>query len=231
MDLKKGFIISTNKYKDNDLIVNLLCEDEIISFKAISLNNMNKSLINDLQCLSFGEFELYKGGLKNYTLRNCKIFYSLYKEVFSSREYLFPYEYIKEVIKKVPPQDDLLKSFKLLDLTISHIIQHKEDILKILILFIAFYLRFSGFSISELIENRVFNILSKHYSSLNSQIEFKQLRDTFLNVYNSLFNKRYILAKQDILKVDDKYLLIVFNDLNEIFEQLNVITINSLNLF
>ena len=78
MEVYNGIIISTSVYKDNNLIVNLLTQNSIVTFEVLSLHNKNRYLINDIQVLNYGEFELYKGNTKYFKLKACKIEKSLY---------------------------------------------------------------------------------------------------------------------------------------------------------
>lgn len=232
MDIKKGIIISTSQYKDKNLICNLLLESEIISFEVISYFNSKKGFTNDIQILNYGEFELYKGPTSYYKLKSCKIEKSLYSNIFENKDNLISYEYIKEIVTKIPPIDYYFKYFKLINLTSEKLINDSKNRIKYLTIFISFYLRFIGYSISNFLElevNKAVQEYTKKYGevvTINSSIF-----NLFSSLYNSLFNKRYLDALDAVSKCDDKLVFIVFGQISLIFSRLSNITINSLNLF
>lgn len=232
MELKKGIIISANPYKDKNLICNLLLENEIISFEVISFFNSKKGYTNDIQILNYGEFELYKGPTAYYKLKNYKIENSLYNLVYSDNDYLIAYEFLKEVISKVPPIDEFFKYSKLIQLTVEEIISDKNKYISYLTLFIAFYLRFTGYSIINVLEQEI-NMVLNDYKNEYGEIVNKnsEIYNNFLNLYEKLFNSKYLIALEFIKKCDEKLILIVFKRISLIFAQLNNIKINSLNFF
>lgn len=227
MEIVSGFVLSVNQYKDYDAIINVLTKDLVVSFEAVSLFKTNKKFINDLQVFSAGEFELYKGKTSNFKLKNCKINLSLYQETFKNKELLFPYEFIKEVIIKNPPIDDLEKFYILFDITSQFLIKDYTNSIVYLILFISFYLKLSGFSISNTIDqltNLVINKNKKIFSNYNK--DYKIISD----IFEALFNKRYKDSLKFIKNYDQKYLLIVFKSVTEYFERLCEVKINSIDL-
>lgn len=232
MELKKGIIISANPYKDKNLICNLLLENEIISFEVISFFNSKKGYTNDIQILNYGEFELYKGPTAYYKLKNYKIENSLYNLVYSDNDYLIAYEFLKEVISKVPPIDEFFKHSKLIQLTVEELISDKNKYISYLTLFICFYLRFTGYSIINVLEQEI-NIVLNDYKNEYGEIVNKnsEIYKNFLNLYEKLFNSKYSIALEFIKKCDKKLILIVFKRISLIFAQLNNIKINSLNFF
>lgn len=230
MENFNGIIIAQNNYKDNNLIVNLLTEQNIISFEALSIFKKNKQFINDIQLLNFGEFELYKGKTKYFKLKNCNIKCSLYKESFENKEMLFPYEFIKEIVLKTPPVDDFYKFFRLLSLTEEKIIQKQGDYLPELILFVSVYLKLLGFSITNEIE-RIANMMTFQYIGNAEKDVFNKNYKEFCQILDYLFNKRYIICYELISKIETKKLLIVFKNITKFFEQANAVKINSLNLY
>ncbi len=230
MENFNGIIIAQNQYKDNNLIVNLLTEQDIISFEALSIFKKNKQFINDIQLLNFGEFELYKGKTKYFKLKNCNIRGSLYKESFENKEMLFPYEFIKEIVLKTPPIDDFYKFYRLLSLTEEKIIQKQGDYLPELILFVSFYLKLLGFSIANEID-RIANMMTFQYLGNAEKELFNKTYKDFCEILDNLFNKRYVICYEFILKIDTRKLLIVFKNITKFFEQANAVKINSLDLF
>lgn len=232
MELKKGIIISANPYKDKNLICNLLLENEIISFEVISYFNSKKGYTNDIQILNYGEFELYKGPTAYYKLKNYKIENSLYNLVYSDNDYLIAYEFLKEVISKVPPIDEFFKYSKLIQLTLEELISDKNKYISYLTLFISFYLRFTGYSIINVLEQEI-NIVLNDYKNEYGEIVSKnsEIYNNFLNLYEKLFKAKYLIALEFIKKCDGKLILIVFKRISLIFAQLNNIKINSLNFF
>ena len=230
MENFNGIIIAQNNYKDNNLIVNLLTEQNIISFEALSIFKKNKQFINDIQLLNFGEFELYKGKTKYFKLKNCNIKGSLYKESFVNKEMLFPYEFIKEIVLKTPPVDDFYKFFRLLSLTEEIIIQKHGNYLPELILFVSVYLKLLGFSIANEIE-RIANMMTFQYIGNVEKDVFNKNYKEFCQILDYLFNKRYIICYELISKIETKKLLIVFKNITKFFEQANAVKINSLNLY
>ena len=230
MENFNGIIIAQNNYKDNNLIVNLLTEQNIISFEALSIFKKNKQFINDIQLLNFGEFELYKGKTKYFKLKNCNIKGSLYKESFENKEMLFPYEFIKEIVLKTPPVDDFYKFFRLLSLTEEKIIHKQVNYLPELILFVSVYLKLLGFSIANEIE-RIANMMTFQYIGNAEKDVFNKNYKEFCQILDYLFNKRYIICYELISKIETKKLLIVFKNITKFFEQANAVKINSLNLY
>ena len=154
MEIKNGIIISANPYKDKNLICSLLCEDEIISFEVLSFFNSKKGYTNDIQVLNFGEFELYKGPTSYFKLKSYKIERSLYNSVYADSDLLIGYEYLKEILIKIPV-DEFYKYSKLIKLTIEKILLNKSNINAYLLLFVSFYLRFIGYSIANVLEKEV----------------------------------------------------------------------------
>ena len=230
MENFNGIIIAQNNYKDNNLIVNLLTEQNIISFEALSIFKKNKQFINDIQLLNLGEFELYKGKTKYFKLKNCNIKGSLYKESFENKEMLFPYEFIKEIVLKTPPVDDFYKFFRLLSLTEEKIIQKQGNYLPELILFVSVYLKLLGFSIANEIE-KIANMMTFQYIGNAEKDVFNKNYKEFCQILDYLFNKRYIICYELISKIETKKLLIVFKNITKFFEQANAVKINSLNLY
>lgn len=230
MENFNGIIIAQNQYKDNNLIVNLLTEQDIISFEALSIFKKNKQFINDIQLLNFGEFELYKGKTKYFKLKNCNIRGSLYKESFGNKEMLFPYEFIKEIVLKTPPVDDFYKFYRLLSLTEEKIIQKQSDYLPELILFVSFYLKLLGFSIANEID-LIANMMTFQYLGNAEKELFNKTYKDFCEILDNLFNKRYVICYEFISKIDTRKLLIVFKNIKKFFEQANAVKINSLDLF
>ena len=230
MENFNGIIIAQNNYKDNNLIVNLLTEQNIISFEALSIFKKNKQFINDIQLLNLGEFELYKGKTKYFKLKNCNIKGSLYKESFENKEMLFPYEFIKEIVLKTPPVDDFYKFFRLLSLTEEKIIQKQGNYLPELILFVSVYLKLLGFSIANEIE-KIANMMTFQYIGNAEKDVFNKNYKEFCQILDYLFNKRYIICYELISKIETKKLLIVFKNITKFFEQTNAVKINSLNLY
>ncbi len=230
MENFNGIIIAQNNYKDNNLIVNLLTEQNIISFEALSIFKKNKQFINDIQLLNFGEFELYKGKTKYFKFKDCNIKGSLYKESFENKEMLFPYEFIKEIVLKTPPVDDFYKFFRLLSLTEEKIIQKQGNYLPELILFVSVYLKLLGFSIANEIE-RIANMMTFQYIGNEEKDVFNKNYKEFCQILDYLFNKRYIICYELISKIETKKLLIVFKNITKFFEQANAVKINSLNLY
>ncbi len=230
MENFNGIIIAQNNYKDNNLIVNLLTEQNIISFEALSIFKKNKQFINDIQLLNFGEFELYKGKTKYFKLKNCNIKGSLYKESFENKEMLFPYEFIKEIVLKTPPVDDFYKFFRLLSLTEEKIIHKQVNYLPELILFVSVYLKLLGFSIANEIE-RIANMMTFQYIGNAEKDVFNKNYKEFCQILDYLFNKRYISCYELISKIETKKLLIIFKNITKFFEQANAVKINSLNLY
>lgn len=232
MDIKKGIIISTSPYKDKNLICNLLLENEIISFEVISYFNSKKGFTNDIQILNYGEFELYKGPTSYYKLKNCKIEKSLYSNIFENKDNLISYEYIKEIVTKVPPIDEYFKYFKLINLTTEKLINDSKNRIKYLTLFISFYLRFIGYSISNVLELEINKAIQEYTKKCGEVVTINNsIYNQSSSLYNSLFNKRYLEAFETVSKCNDKFVSIVFRQISLIFSRLSNITINSLNFF
>ena len=58
-----------------------------------------------------------------------------------------------------------------------------------------------------------------------------EIYNNFLNLYEKLFNAKYLIALEFIKTCDEKLILIVFKRISLIFAQLNNIKINSLSFF
>ena len=93
-----GIVINSNVYKDNDLIVELLTENEIINFRSKGIKKIdskNKSLIFDF---AYIEAEFFKKGEKN-TLINGKNLINT-TNLYSSFEGLLFISFVKEILFK-----------------------------------------------------------------------------------------------------------------------------------
>ena len=104
-----GIVINSNVYKDNDLIIDLLTENEIITFRSKGIKKQeakNRSLIFDF---AFIEAEFYKKTDK-YTLINGKNLYN-YNLLYSSFEGLLFISFIKEILFKLVVDEDKILLF------------------------------------------------------------------------------------------------------------------------
>ena len=99
-----GIVINSNVYKDNDLMVELLTENEIISFRSKGVKKVdskNKSLIFDF---AFIEAEFFKKSDK-LTLINGKNIINTNK-LYSSFEGLVFLSFVKELLHKLIVDED-----------------------------------------------------------------------------------------------------------------------------
>ena len=220
MEVYNGIIISTSVYKDNNLIVNLLTQNSIVTFEVLSLHNKNRYLINDIQVLNYGEFELYKGNTKYFKLKACKIEKSLYKRCFEDSKLLFSYEFLKEIILKNQPYEDFEKYFKLLLITIKYLIENSDKWYIYDLLFISFYMRFSGYSLKNVINNAGINVETSGFYQ-NSEI---------LNIYHILFVDKYIDAMTKINNINVNIAIESLKELTKIYENIADLKINAINL-
>ena len=232
MEIRNGIIISANPYKDKNLICSLLCEDEIISFEVLSFFNSKKGYTNDIQVLNFGEFELYKGPTSYFKLKNYKIERSLYNSVYADSDLLMGYEYLKEILIKVPPVDEFYKYSKLIKLTIEKILLDKSNINVYLLLFVSFYLRFIGYSIANVLEKEV-DLALHEYTKESGEVLGQSLNEylKFKEIYNKLFKNKYLDALKIVESAPKEMVRIVLINVSRIFERLVNIKINSLQFF
>lgn len=126
MESIKGIIVSCNKYKDNDLILEILTEKGEIFSVTNRGGEKLKSMTHEFNMPFIkGEFEIYKANTKYYKLKAGKIETSLYQEFSSNFEYLNIYSLLKELSSKYPLVEDsqLSQYYKLYDFTIKNLIK------------------------------------------------------------------------------------------------------------
>jgi len=111
MESIKGIIVSCNKYKDNDLILEILTEKGEIFSVTNRGGEKLKSLTHEFNMPFIkGEFEIYEANTKYYKLKAGKIEASLYQEFSSNFEYLNIYSQLSQY-------------YKLYDFTIKNLIK------------------------------------------------------------------------------------------------------------
>lgn len=119
-----GIVINSNTYKDNDLIVELLTENEIITFRSKGIkkkDSKNRSLIFDF---AFIEAEFFKKGEKT-TLINGKNLLNL-SHLYSSFEGLVFISFIKEVLFKLVVDEDKILIYKELQKSLTEIANSEQ---------------------------------------------------------------------------------------------------------
>lgn len=220
MEIYNGIIISTSVYKDNNLIVNLLTQDSIVTFEVLSLHNKNRYLINDIQVLNYGEFELYKGDTKYLKLKACKIEKSLYKRCFEDSKLLFSYEFLKEIILKNQPYEDFEKYSKLLLITSKYLIGNSDKWYIYDLLFMSFYMRFSGYSLKNIINNVGIHVETSGFYK----------KGEILNIYHILFVDKYVDAMTKINNINVNIAVESLKELTKIYENIADLKINAINL-
>lgn len=167
----EGIIISINKYKDNDAIINLLTETSIETIKVRSLYSKNSKLNSLVKILNEVKLETYNGGQKYISLRDGIILTRFPKYDFSN-DYLSLtlLETIKELVLKFPPTDDYKKYYKLLKLTINNFTIEKAQAttlaFSIILTKILGYDFRNELNIEDDFENFIFTLLSKKYMEI-----------------------------------------------------------------
>ena len=159
-----GILISLNNYKDNDAIGNLLTKDGRVTFYIRNLFSKNNKFYYLLKPFLFGKFELYKGPINGYKLKDLDIIkdYSLEFKEFNE---LLLFDFINELIFKfMINQEEDAKIYDLLMLFLDKI-ENKNFLFFNIISLFSLLLKISGLKINFCIEsndtiedNYIFNI-------------------------------------------------------------------------
>ncbi len=121
----EGIIVSVNKYKDNDAILNVLTKDSLISILGKGIfkeTNKNHKFVNKF---IYGLFDCYEGPVKGLKLRNVQI-KEFYPINFKSYTSLIIVDFLSELIIKTSENNDCCFLFNNL-LKILNILKKKND--------------------------------------------------------------------------------------------------------
>ena len=123
----EGLIINVEKYKDYDLIVQIVSEEGIIS--ALNRGALRpKAKLNFANyILSNGKIELYKGGQSYYKIKNINPNFDI-KKSFSDINAMFSYDFIRELTKKMNFENIFVKNLYKVLLNTVVSIDNKEFI-------------------------------------------------------------------------------------------------------
>jgi DNA repair protein RecO len=190
-----GLIISVNKYKDSNAIINILTENGIVSvlgrgiFRDDSKNHLftNKFI--------YANFDVYKGKVGGYKLRTAKII-KFYTSAISSLDYLVALDYLSEAIIKtidnVISEEDLGVRSNLLSYvtkTLDYMVESRR--------IYASLARFASLLVKELgIKPNLTNVINKasqNYSFADGSI---------VDLDRNELNKGVILSNDDINNIN-----------------------------
>lgn len=107
----KGFILNQVKYKENDLIINVLTQNKIESFKVLGGLKVPNKYMNCIELYTFGEYEVYTiKDSDKYILRNGKTIEKL--DTFSDFNKSILLSFLAESIIKDPDLKNQFEIFK-----------------------------------------------------------------------------------------------------------------------
>ena len=146
MESIKGIIISCNKYKDRDAIVNILTEHQIVPVIVRSAYSKNSKYLQYTHILLEGTFELYEGGTKYFKLRGGTDLID-YSALIFDYDSMVCIELIKELMVKTMSEDNFRNYYLLIRKTLMKIKETKEAF-KYTLIFLAFFIRFNGYALN-----------------------------------------------------------------------------------
>jgi len=231
-----GLIISVNKYKDNNGVINILTENGIVSILGRGIykdDNKNHIFTNKF---IYANFDVYKGKVGGYKLRTAKII-KFYPSAIESYEYLLALDYLSEVVYKTI--DDVLADEDL-DFK-SNLLHTVIKTLDYMIETRRIYASLSYFSSTLIKElgikpnlNKLENIESQTYSFLNGSIVAntkKENNDIVLSKENINCINMYLCCDNiDEILIGETNSKFVFIFFNRQIESSFSIKLNSLNL-
>lgn len=171
----EGIIISVNKYKDSDAILNILTKDNLIPVLGKGIfkeNNKNHKFVNKF---IYGIFDCYEGPIKGLKLRNVKIkeFYPINFKSYSS---LIIVDFLSELVAKTTENSDYsflyIHILKLLDIIKR---ENNDSVLfESTLLFIFYYI--DNLGIKPIIngdETAYFSFKKGEFSSTYEEFDYK----------------------------------------------------------
>lgn len=225
-----GITLNVSHYKDNDAILNILTSDELISCLGRGIFKQgNKNLIFTESFIKV-EFELYKGKVGGYKLRDGKII-SHYENYSKSFKKCALFNLISEIILKTREGVSFnLELFNLVDKTLEGINDTKIEY-NYTIFFILKYLDFLG--IKPLFErnnsNHFFNLDDGTFlKSIKEENNIVELNDIDLELFNlSYFDSDNFFKTE----VKDEEALHFLNVINKFLNNKFDIKLNAIDLF
>lgn len=225
-----GITLNVSHYKDNDAILNILTSNELISCLGRGIFKQgNKNLIFTESFIK-AEFELYKGKVGGYKLKDGKII-SHYENYSKSFKKCALFNLISEIILKTREGVSFnFELFNLVDKTLEGINDSKIEF-NYIIYFILKYLDFLG--IKPLFErnssNHFFNLDDGIF--LNSIIErnnIVELNDLDLELFNAFYFDSDNFFE---IKIKDEEALHFLNIINKFLNNKFDIKLNAIDLF
>lgn len=145
MELINGIVVSLSKYRDNDAIINVLTPNDLVPIIIRGAYSKGSKYLQYAKTFYSGEFETYKGQTKYLKLRAVKIDED-FNLLFSDYKSLMCLELIKELFTKAFSSDSVSNFYLLLKVTLKNI-KETHETLKYTLLFVACFLRISGYSV------------------------------------------------------------------------------------
>lgn len=236
MELINGIVISISKYKDNDAIINVLTNDNLIPIIIRGAYSKGSKYLQYAKTFYSGEFEVYQGKTKYFKLRAVKVEED-YNLIFGDYASLMSLELIKEIFSKAFTDDNVTNFYLLLKATLKNIKQTRDTI-KYTLLFIAYFLRISGYSIVVSECSCCHKKEEEYYLSFSSggivcdkckkENDIK-LTHSEMEILECLFTKRYVESSKEINDSDETYFKLI-NILCEFIVFYNDIKIISLEM-
>jgi len=139
-----GIVIGVSKYKDFDSVINILTKDSVVAVLGRGSFRNDSKTNKFLSLFLFGKFDLYRGGVGSYKLRDCKINYEYRKLLKNDDEYLI-FDLLSEIIFKFTIENnDVGGYFELLSKVLNSF-KNKDNWYAITLYFIAQILVLNGF--------------------------------------------------------------------------------------
>lgn len=196
MEKVTGIIVSYNKYKDNDIIFNVLTENDFISFIGLGSSKTTSKTFNLLKPFIYGEFELYKGPTLHYKVKDSKILNN-YSLKFKQYDDVIILDFLVELtFKFLIENNDYTKYLDLLKSVLDNYDSNSKVKYSLIIYYFAQLIKLNG---------GAFNLSSCIHCNNNSNLEYIDYFAGGLLCNNHLNDYSIYISKEDITLLNNLF--------------------------